>query len=97
MEDGGDPGGTTMRGTRLVRSALRHVGMLGVGLALSACGGDAVSDGGGTLVGKAPPPSLGSYGAEWFGPLAVGLDAGKGLDWKALHGNVVYVEFGFLR
>ena len=88
-----------MRRTRLVRSALRCVGLFGMGLALSlsACGGDAVSDGGGTLVGKAPPPSLGSYGAEWFGPLAVGLDAGKGLDWKALHGNVVYVEFGFLR
>jgi len=85
-----------MRRTSSVRTALRFVGLLGVGLALAACGGEPVSDGGGALVGKAPL-SLGAYGAEWFGPLAVGLDAEKGLDWKALLGNVVYLEFGFLR
>ena len=65
-------------------------------LALAACGGHSVNDGGGALVGKAPL-SLGASGSGWFGPLASGIDADTGLDWKAMLGNVVYVEFGFLR
>ena len=67
----------------------RRLAVLAGALLLAACGSDAGSDGGGALVGK-KPPSLEAHGATW-------LNVDDALDWKALAGNVVYLEFGFLR
>jgi ABC-type glycerol-3-phosphate transport system substrate-binding protein len=69
--------------------SLRRLALLSAALALAACGGDAGSDGGGALVGKRPP-TLESHGGTW-------LNVDEALDWKTLAGNVVYLEFGFLR
>jgi hypothetical protein len=57
-------------------------------LALAACAGEGDS-GGGPLVGSAPP-SIRSSEAVWVRP--VGAD-----DWGGLAGQVVFLEFGYLR
>jgi len=56
--------------------------------ALAACG-NASTVSADRFVGK-PPPPLETPDAVW-------LETDGPLDWKALAGSVVYLEFGFLR
>jgi hypothetical protein len=53
-------------------------------LALAACGGST------DPVLHKRPPSLASSAATW-------MNVDAPLDWKGLIGNVVYLQFGFLR
>jgi hypothetical protein len=73
---------------RAPRSLLAALAALAVGALSGACGGS-TDTGGGALVGKAPLP-LESAGALW-------LNTDEPRDWKAMLGNVVFLEFGFLR
>jgi hypothetical protein len=65
---------------------LLALGLLPLAL-LAGCGGP--DTGGGALVGKAPP-SLESEEAVWVRPATA-------TDWPRLSGQVVFLEFGFLR
>jgi len=78
------------------RSAVRRLafalaGAVGLGAALSGCGG---SDD--PFLGKRPP-TLASAAATLRPGTLVGELGTAPLDWGALFGNVVYLQFGFLR
>lgn len=71
------------------RLVLALAAVLGLAGGLPACRGS--SD---PFVGK-PPPSLASATGTWLGGPGIGAEGP--VDVKGLIGNVVYLQFGFLR